>query len=141
MSDKIYKKVGTRYKEIGHEFTGFPVDGVWLVKDGSNNCIMRLHEIGQGAQITALPYLELVEEALQHCTDALKDSTYTLVELVQALAKFYAKKAEQSNTVNVPKDLVQDMLLLCNELHNTQSSENESICTLVSKLSDVIRRL
>ena len=45
MSDKVYKKVGRRYKEIGWEWTGFPCDGVWLVRDGSQSCMIRLGDV------------------------------------------------------------------------------------------------
>jgi len=45
--EKIYKKVNGRYKEIGQEWSGFPSNGVWLVKDGSQNCIMFMDEIGK----------------------------------------------------------------------------------------------
>ena len=39
MNDEIYQKVGKRYKQIGHTFRGFPCNGFWVVKDGSQTCI------------------------------------------------------------------------------------------------------
>jgi len=44
--DKLYRKVGKRYKEIGHEFAGFPSDGIWLVQNGkqSQMCLIGLKE-------------------------------------------------------------------------------------------------
>ncbi len=51
MNDQIYKKTGRRYVPIGPNdgFTGFPVDGIWLVqmKDEchSSECILRLGEL------------------------------------------------------------------------------------------------
>jgi len=44
MTDKLYKKVGNRYKEVGHEFKGFPCNGIWLVADGRQSCIIQLSE-------------------------------------------------------------------------------------------------
>ena len=47
MGEKIYKKVGSRYKEIGETFEGFPADGVWLVTNGKRNreCIAHLSDL------------------------------------------------------------------------------------------------
>jgi len=45
--EKVYKKVNGRYEEMGMEWSGFPLNGVWLVKDGSQNCIMFMDEIGK----------------------------------------------------------------------------------------------
>lgn len=44
---KLYKKVGSRYKEVGEEFFGFPSDGIWLVTDGthSSSCIAKISDI------------------------------------------------------------------------------------------------
>jgi hypothetical protein len=34
MSDLLYKKKKNRYVPVGHEFSGWPADGVWLVEKG-----------------------------------------------------------------------------------------------------------
>ena len=31
--DKLYRKSGRRYVEVGYEFTGFPAEGVWVVQN------------------------------------------------------------------------------------------------------------
>lgn len=47
MKSKLYTKVGTRYKEVGETFSGFPADGVWLVTNGrkSSECILQINDI------------------------------------------------------------------------------------------------
>ncbi len=47
MDNKLYKKVGSRYVEVGEEFHGFPSDGIWLVTNGrrSSECIAQMAEI------------------------------------------------------------------------------------------------
>jgi len=49
MVDKLYRKVGGRYKEVGTEFTGFPSDGIWLVKNGMRSQMLLIgsEEIGE----------------------------------------------------------------------------------------------
>lgn len=42
---KLYKKVGSRYKEVGREFIGWPADGVWLVEDGRQSLIMKVGDL------------------------------------------------------------------------------------------------
>ena len=91
MSEKIFKKVGRRYKEIGTEFVGFPSDGIWYVKDGSQNCIIKLHEIGQ-TSVDALPYVELVPEFF----DQFEMRAISFNDFAYELAKFFAGKAEKN---------------------------------------------
>lgn len=47
MDNKLYKKVGKRYVEVGEDFRGFPSDGIWLVTNGrkSSECIVQMAEI------------------------------------------------------------------------------------------------
>jgi len=51
MNQQVYKKVGRRYVPIGYSdgWTGFPVEGVWIVKKGdgihSSECVLRLGEL------------------------------------------------------------------------------------------------
>lgn len=46
MMDQVYRKIGKRYKPIGQEFTGFPLDGIWLVQNGrqSMSCLISSNE-------------------------------------------------------------------------------------------------
>ena len=40
---QIYKKKSNgKYEPVGHEFTGFPTNGYWVVTDGRNNLIAPL---------------------------------------------------------------------------------------------------
>jgi len=51
MEQQVYKKVGRRYVPIGYSdgWTGFPAEGVWIVKKGdgihSSECVLRLGEL------------------------------------------------------------------------------------------------
>ena len=43
--EELYIKEGRRYKKIGTRWEGFPADGVWLVWDGTQNCLIKLEDI------------------------------------------------------------------------------------------------
>jgi len=45
MREIYIKKKNGRYKNIGQEFQGFPVNGIWLVVDGSMNCVTKIEDI------------------------------------------------------------------------------------------------
>lgn len=42
---KVYIKVGRRYKELGYQWTGFPANGVWIVHDGSQSLISYIGDV------------------------------------------------------------------------------------------------
>ena len=42
---EVYTKQGRRYYKLGYTFEGFPANGVWLVKDGHQNLIMKVGDI------------------------------------------------------------------------------------------------
>jgi len=43
--EELYVKEGRRYKKIGTRWEGFPADGIWLVWDGTQNCLVKLEDI------------------------------------------------------------------------------------------------
>ena len=54
---EFYEKVDGELRSVGYEFAGFPANGVWLVKDGSQNCIMRMDEIGK----KPIPFIDVMK--------------------------------------------------------------------------------
>ena len=40
--DKVYIKVGRRYKPLGKMFNGFPADGIWLVANSGRSASLML---------------------------------------------------------------------------------------------------
>ena len=89
---KVYKKVGRRYQEIGREFTGFPSDGIWFVKDGTMSSLLKLHEIGD-TSVDVLPYLELVERFFKDRYNPSKGYSYN--SLARELALFFEENARK----------------------------------------------
>jgi len=91
-SREVFVKKGKRYKAIGHEFTGFPVDGIWLVQDGSNNCIVRLCEVPKMEK--RYPEIAMYENdcMVYIMNRAKEEKTYSIIGLARWAAEFYAQK-------------------------------------------------
>ncbi len=95
---EVYKKKPNgRYEAIGWEWTGFPADGIWLVQDGTQNCLIRLGdvckkpkryvELAQYKQECARYVIEKIAESVQ------KDPPmYSTEDLIEWVTEFYADK-------------------------------------------------
>ncbi len=97
---EVYVKVGKRYKPIGHEFTGFPIDGVWLVQDGSQNCIVRMCDVPNTPH--RYPELAMHEtDCMVHIMNRAKEEgSYSILGLAQWAAEFYAHKLGEKHESN-----------------------------------------
>ena len=87
----FYEKIGDEYVEVGQEFAGFPMNGLWLVKDGSQNCIERLEDYPTmpkyyPAMVTSK------DEACGYVFDNLGKGGYSVDEVVTLACKYYASK-------------------------------------------------
>ena len=90
MSD-LYRKAGRRYRLVGREWTGWPADGWWLCRDGSQSLIEPLDSPNPLPRIQVKQYREQI---LERVIDAMKDpkfalgvSTFDLIDLtLNALA-------------------------------------------------------
>ncbi len=99
MREVYIKKPNGRYESLGWDWTGFPADGIWLVQDGTNNCLIQL------SNICTKPhrYLELVQHK-EACTKYIIDKaqtdkgfSYSLNDLAEWAAEFYADKLGADN--------------------------------------------
>ena len=46
MTREVYiKKPNGRYESLGQDWTGFPANGIWLVQDGKQNCLIQLKDM------------------------------------------------------------------------------------------------
>ena len=84
--EKIYKKKKSgRYYEIGQEFFGFPSNGIWLVIDGSQNCIVKLDDI-IGKDISCLKGLKWVEDTILDVIQEISKKPHSSAEMANAIA-------------------------------------------------------
>jgi len=93
--DKLYRKVGKRYKEVGHEFMGFPSDGIWLVQNGRQNqmCLIGLKE---DVPFNALEYRIHADELSLHLVKkfATRSSWF---DIAMACCDFFSEKIKRGD--------------------------------------------
>lgn len=83
--EKIYKKKHSgRYYEIGQEFWGFPVNGIWLVVDGSQNCIVKLEDINR-KDISNLKGMDWTYNTIIDVLKVVTEKPYTQAELANTI--------------------------------------------------------
>lgn len=80
---EVYEKLpdGT-YKKLGQPFTGFPSNGVWFVKDGSQNLIMYMDDMGK----KPIPYIDIMKHKKE-----IEDEVYNLLESPYSVSEIVDK--------------------------------------------------
>ncbi len=88
-NDTIYKKLpdGT-FKCIGREFQGFPSNGVWWVKDGSQSLIYKLDYELMPPFLPALASLE--NECSSYIIDSVKGKAYSFAQVANLASAYYS---------------------------------------------------
>jgi hypothetical protein len=72
---EIYRKVGRRYHPVGREWLGWPADGWWLVRDGSQSLIEPLDSPNPLPRIQMKQYFDDVLTAVVMRKQAQVDGT------------------------------------------------------------------
>jgi hypothetical protein len=94
--ENIYKKVGRRYVNIGQTFTGFPANGIWVVKDGSQNCIIQISDKNCKVPYEAIAVAQYKDECVKHISDMAKERfSYSYVDMANWTADFFISKLEK----------------------------------------------
>ena len=87
----LYKKKGRRYYPVGQEFLGFPCNGIWLVNNGRNSCMLRLDEIDRPCPVDRLNYRILADRFIN-------EDLEIPVSIVSALSQFADYLADHAET-------------------------------------------
>jgi hypothetical protein len=92
-NDEVYKKVGGRYKPMGHEWRGFPMDGIWLVQDGkcSMSCLIGSKE---RVPMFALHYRVHEQELCKRLQERM-NKPLSLIDEARLCCDFFAEIAEK----------------------------------------------
>ena len=95
---KIFKKVNGRYVEIGQEFTGFPTNGLWLVKDGIQNCLIPMGDVPEFADSRLTSHLAMKDELTDLLTEKWQEKALSVNDIAGIACKFFAKKSIERDT-------------------------------------------
>ena len=94
MSNQFYQlnKDGN-YVAVGYEFTGFPSNGLWLVEDGKQNCIIQMGEKPSKPNPSLISYMIYQDELQQYITKKWEDKSLSVRDISQMACEFFALKA------------------------------------------------
>jgi hypothetical protein len=89
--DGIYERKNGKYLYLGHQWSGFPSDGIWLVQDGRSNmsCLIGAKE---KVPIHALPFRVWESELCKTMYDVWKHKSASLQEMARIACDFFAEK-------------------------------------------------
>ena len=113
--DKLYtRKASGRYREVGYQFTGFPMEGVWYVakRPGctESRCIMKMGDLVDPMTLVALePYRQLIGSLIYkyiHHSNVPISVEEISTEVFKAIAE-----EEDKRKLNLEKDEVTGMMV------------------------------
>jgi len=93
--NKVYKKVNGKYEEVGFDWSGFPQDGVWLVKDGSNNCIMKMDDVGK----KPIPYIDVMKHFNDIINRIMDKDSLSISDVVKETIEYLSERMEHEKYI------------------------------------------
>lgn len=94
---EFYKKVGRKYELVGYEFTGFPANGIWLVQDGSRNCVKQMRDLSDPEQFP-VSCMKYQSELATFFSDELdKNRGLSINDLASLACEFFSKKSAETD--------------------------------------------
>jgi len=81
------------YEPVGYEFTGFPSNGLWLVEDGRQNCIIPMGEKPMKPSPALASYMALQDELQKHITEKWEDKALSTRDIAAIACEFFALRA------------------------------------------------
>ena len=92
----FYEKINGKFVEVGIEFAGFPSNGLWNVKDGSQNLLVQANDYD-----VIPPYLPALKMQTQNCCKYITNKVeqrladgshgYSYSEVAEYAAEFYSE--------------------------------------------------
>lgn len=92
--DGIYERKDGKYHYMGHEWTGFPSDGIWLVQDGKSNmsCLIGLKE---KVSVHALPFRMHKNELANLIQKEWANKSMSINDVAKLCCDFFAEKVKK----------------------------------------------
>ena len=90
---EIYKKENNEFIPIGMEFTGFPSNGLWLVEDGKQNCLIPMGDKPTRPEPALLSYMTFVDELSEKIAIEWDLKPLSVDDISKIACEFFALKA------------------------------------------------
>jgi len=78
--------------EAGYKFKGFPSNGIWIVEDGSRNCIRPMKGVPKMPSPALISYLQY-EQELSEYIQKNKGESLSISSISKLACEFFALKA------------------------------------------------
>lgn len=101
MSNQMYRKVNDEFEEVGYEFTGFPSNGLWLVEDGKQNCLIPMGDIPKFPDPILTNYSTFQDELQKLITGTWEDKPLSVVDISKIACEFFAQKAMDKDAAQI----------------------------------------
>ena len=98
---KFYTKDGDKFIEAGYEFTGFPSNGVWLVEDGKQNCIVSMGDKPKYPSKEYINYMIFQDELQETISKAWDGRALSVRDISKIACDFFAEKAGVKNAEDI----------------------------------------
>ena len=92
-TDAVYQRTESgKYVEIGYQWRGFPMDGIWLVQNGKTNMIC-LISLTDRVPVFALNYRQHELALCQHIQAKFKEGRLSLMDEARLCCDYFAHVA------------------------------------------------
>jgi len=85
----LYYKIDGEFVKVGHEFSGWPADGIWIVKDGRKSCILKIGDIADDRELQLLSLYgidRLIDTITEELLEWQKGEPTSISEIAQRIA-------------------------------------------------------
>jgi len=93
MHNEVYKKENGKFVKVGYEFTGFPSNGLWMVEDGKQNCLIPMGEIPKFPESNLIEFLPFKDELTSLISSKWDDKALSVSDIASIACTFFAEKA------------------------------------------------
>ncbi len=90
---KIFTQEDGVFVEMGYEFRGFPANGIWVVKDGSQNCIYEFKDAPKQPTPALVSYMQYSEELMKKISAEWENKALNTRDIAMLACEFFAMKA------------------------------------------------
>lgn len=105
MQETLYKKVGRKYVPVGIEFRGFPCNGIWLVQDGRQSCMVQLSEIPSLPEKGVIFRVNHLDKCVDHISEkARQQNSYSILQVAEWACDYFAEISTQQTLEEMKKN-------------------------------------